>query len=52
VHTANGMNRFVDKVDQKAQAIAQDFEYRLDAGYTIGTVMDALSRKTGVLYVA
>lgn len=46
VHTANGMNRFVDKVDQKAQKIAQNIEYRLDAGYTIGTVMDSLSRKS------
>ncbi len=46
VHTANGMNRFVDKVDQKAHRVAQHVEYRLDAGYTIGTVMDALTRKS------
>ncbi|WP_261344081.1 transposase, partial [Roseimaritima sediminicola] len=46
VHTANGMNRFVENVDQKAHRIAQHVQYRLDAGYTIGTVMDALSKKT------
>lgn len=43
VHTADGMQRFVDKTDAKAHAIAQHVDYRLDAGYTIGSVMDALS---------
>jgi len=45
VHTANGMKRFVDKTDQKAHTIAQHVDYRLDAGYTIAAVMDALSAK-------
>ena len=45
VHTANGMKRFVDKTDDHAHAIAQHVDYRLDAGYTIPSVMDELSRK-------
>lgn len=43
VHTANGMNRFVDNVDEKAEKIARHVDYRLDAGYTSGEVMDALT---------
>ena len=46
VHTAKGMQRFVDKTDDKAHTIAQNVDYRLDAGYTIGPVMDALSSKS------
>jgi hypothetical protein len=38
VHTANGMKRFVEKVDSKAHDSAQHVDYRLDAGYTIGSV--------------
>lgn len=45
VHTANGMKRFVDKTDEKAHAIAHHVDYRLDAGYTIPAVMDALASK-------
>ena len=45
VHTANGMQRFVDKTDAKAHSIAQHIDYRLDAGYTIPAVMDALTSK-------
>ena len=45
VHTAKGMKRFVDRVDAKAHDIAQHVDYRLDAGYTIGSVMDALTAK-------
>ena len=45
VHTANGMRRFVDNADEKAHAIAQHVDYRLDAGYTIPGVMDALNAK-------
>lgn len=45
VHTADGMKRFVDKVDTKAHAIGQHIDYRLDAGYTSGSVMDALCNK-------
>ena len=39
------MKRFVDKVDTKAHDIAVHVDYRLDAGYTIGSVMDALTEK-------
>jgi len=45
VHTANGMRRFVDHVDSKAHRIGQHIDYRLDAGYTSGEVMDALTDK-------
>lgn len=45
VHTADGMERFVDKTAAHARAISQHVDYRLDAGYTIGSVMDALSGK-------
>lgn len=45
VHTANGIQRFVDNVDSKAHTIGQHIDYRLDAGYTSGDVMDALSDK-------
>lgn len=43
VHTADGMKRFVDKADAHAHKIAQHVDYRLDAGYTIPSVMDELS---------
>ena len=43
VHTANGMKRFVDKADAHAHTIAQHVDYRLDAGYTIPSVMDELT---------
>ena len=46
VHTADGMKRFVDNVDTKAHAIGQHIDYRLDAGYTSGDVMDALCNKS------
>lgn len=45
VHTADGMQGFVDQVDTKAHTIGQHIDYRLDAGYTSGSVMDALSNK-------
>lgn len=45
VHTANGIGRFVDKVDEKAHEIAKHVDYRLDAGYTSGEIMDALTEK-------
>ena len=45
VHTANGVKRFIDNVDSKARKIARHVDYRLDAGYTSGEVMDALSDK-------
>ena len=45
VHTANGANRFIENVDRKAHGVAQHVDYRLDAGYTIGKVMDELTRR-------
>jgi len=45
VHTADGVKRFVDNVDGKAHTIGQNVDYRLDAGYTSGEVMDALTDK-------
>src|SRR6056297_2133614 len=45
VHTANGMKRFVEKTDARARAIAQHVDYRLDAGYCVGSVMDELTLK-------
>ncbi|WP_246109946.1 transposase [Roseimaritima multifibrata] len=50
VHTANGIKRFVDKTDAKAHTVAQYVDYRRDAGYTIGSVMDALA-PNGRLFV-
>lgn len=45
IRTTNGIQRFVDNVDEKAHEIAKHVDYRLDAGYTSGAVMDALTRK-------
>lgn len=42
VHTANGMQRFVENVDAKAKKIARNVDYRVDAGYTIPAVMDRM----------
>jgi hypothetical protein len=46
VHTAQGMKRFVDQVVGQARQLARSFDLRLDAGYTIGSVMDKLSSET------
>ena len=43
VHTAQGVRRFMKRVIQHARQIARSFDLRLDAGYTIGGVMDDLS---------
>jgi hypothetical protein len=43
VHTANGMVRFLEKTHSQAQRLARHIDYRLDAGYTIGAVMDRLT---------
>lgn len=43
VHTAQGARRFMKRVVQHARQIARSFDLRLDAGYTIGDVMDDLS---------
>lgn len=43
VHTAKGIQRFVRNVIDKARQMAWSFDVRLDAGYTEGAVMDALT---------
>jgi len=43
VHTAQGMRRFMQRVVEHARQMARSFDLRLDAGYTIGSVMDDLS---------
>jgi len=43
VHTAQGALRFVQRVVEHARQMARSFDLRLDAGYTIGSVMDELS---------
>lgn len=45
VHTANGARRFIDQIVAKGQRIAQHIDLRMDAGYTIGSVLDALTEK-------
>lgn len=43
VHTAQGANRFIRNVARKSKTLAASIDFRIDAGYTIGSVMDALS---------
>jgi len=43
VHTAQGTRRFMQRVIKHARQMARSFDLRLDAGYTIGTVMDDLA---------
>ena len=43
VHTAQGVRRFIQRVVEHARQMARSFDLRLDAGYTIGEVMDDLS---------
>jgi hypothetical protein len=43
VHTAQGIKRFMQQVIVQARQMARSFDLRLDAGYTIGRVMDELS---------
>ena len=43
VHTAQGMKRFAQQVIGQARQMARSFDLRLDAGYTVGSVMDELS---------
>ena len=43
VHTAQGARRFMRRVVEHARRMAWSFDLRLDAGYTIGGVMDDLS---------
>ena len=43
VHTATGAKRFIGNVVAKAKALSRTFDFRIDAGYTSGEIMDALS---------
>jgi len=43
VHTADGMIRFLDHTHQQAMRMARRVDYRLDAGYTIGAVLDRMT---------
>ncbi len=43
VHTAQGTRRFMQRVVKHARQMARSFDLRLDAGYTIGSVMDDLA---------
>lgn len=43
VHTTKGANRFVRTVMAKAKQMAYVTDFRLDAGYTVGGVMDAMN---------
>jgi hypothetical protein len=43
VHTAQGSRRFMRHVIEQARGMARNFDLRLDAGFTIGAVMDMLS---------
>lgn len=45
VHTSQGMRRFVGRVVEHARQMARSFDLRLDAGLTIGCVMDDLSEQ-------
>jgi hypothetical protein len=42
-HTAKGAMRFVRTVMAKAQQMAYVTDFRMDAGYTVGAVMDAMN---------
>jgi hypothetical protein len=43
VHTAQGSRRFMRHVVEHARRMARSFDLRLDAGFTIGVVMDMLT---------
>lgn len=43
VHTAKGARRFIGNVIIKAKQLARVVDFRMDAGYTSGAVMDALT---------
>ena len=45
VHTSQGIHRFMRQVIGQARQMARSFDLRLDAGYTIGGVMDELNRE-------
>jgi hypothetical protein len=43
VHTAAGAKRFIGSVMEKSKQLARTIDFRIDAGYTSGEIMDALS---------
>lgn len=43
VHTASGAVRFIRKATDRVRGLARSIDVRLDAGFTIGRVMDPLS---------
>ncbi|WZU43290.1 transposase [Stieleria varia] len=43
VHTANGVNRFINTVQKQASKLAVNVDYPMDAGYTIPSVMDCMT---------
>lgn len=43
VHTSKGATRFIRNVVVKAQQLARVVDFRMDAGFTIGSVMDGLT---------
>lgn len=45
VHTADGANRFIRNTIERAKQLAYVTDFRMDAGYTIGSVMDAIHEK-------
>ena len=45
VHTAQGSRRFMRRVVEHARLLARSFDLRLDAGFTIGKVLDDLSEQ-------
>ncbi len=45
VHTAKGATRFIGNVIKKARQLAYVTDFRVDAGYTVGSVMDTLTDK-------
>lgn len=43
VHTASGARRFIQQVAEKARKLAVTSDFRIDAGYTSGAIMDSLT---------
>jgi hypothetical protein len=43
VHTANGAARFIRTAIQRASGLARSLDVRIDAGFTIGAVLDSLT---------
>ena len=43
VHTAHGIGRFMQEVIRKAKRLGQVVDFRIDAGYTDGETLDALT---------